>query len=69
MICRTCVNFATKTTEGAGHFLLYGCRKRKVTFGTEADWKAGKWLGTDTDKVKLKIADMPKTCKDYAGNA
>lgn len=51
MKCAKCTNFATKTTEGKGHFLLYGCRKLKITFGNTTDWKAKK--------------GQPKNCREF----
>ena len=63
MICKQCQHRATKQTQGAGHFLLYGCRLKKLTFGTESDWKAGKWQGEG--KAKEGISDMPTKCGSY----
>jgi len=61
MICHTCHHRATKISAG---FILWGCRKHKLNFGTTADWKAGKWLGDPTDKREQDISDMPIKCKD-----
>ena len=41
--------------------MLYGCRLKKLTFGTESDWKAGKWQGG----AKEGISDMPVKCAEY----
>lgn len=50
MICHTCTHRATKTTTGKGHFLLWGCREKRITFGNTSDWNKGK--------------NQPKTCKE-----
>jgi hypothetical protein len=63
--CRTCRHRATKTTPAPGQFLLYGCRKKRITFGMQSDWDAGKWLGSAEDKKKWKIKDMPEECDMY----
>ena len=49
--CLKCVNLATKTTPGKGHFLLWGCSKLKITFGLTSDFISGK--------------NIPKNCKEY----
>ena len=49
--CLDCSNLATKTTPGKGHFLLWGCRKLKFTFGLTSDFRSGK--------------NTPKNCKEY----
>ncbi|HEY6019781.1 MAG TPA: hypothetical protein VIY48_07720 [Candidatus Paceibacterota bacterium] len=66
MICHTCTHRATKQTSEPSSFLLYGCRFKRLTFGLEMDWNAGKWLGSAEDKKKGKISDMPKNCEDFS---
>lgn len=47
--CHTCIHRALRSI---GNFALWGCLKRKIKFGNDADWYAGK--------------SQPKTCTDYA---
>ena len=48
-ICHTCDNRALRQIGG---FAIWGCLKRKIRFGDDTDWKAGK--------------NQPKSCVDYA---
>ena len=68
MICHTCTHKATKQTPEPSSFLLFGCKLKRLTFGLEQDWKAGKFLGTAEQKKKGKISDMPNECEEYKKN-
>lgn len=65
VLCKSCKHRATYTTPAPTQFLIYGCRERKLKFGTETDWKAGKWAGSKDDKEKFKITDQPVKCDKF----
>lgn len=65
MICHTCKHRATKQSSPPARFLIYGCRELKLTFGLEADFKAGKFLGSSEQAKSGKISPMPKKCEAY----
>jgi len=52
--CDQCKHMATKTTEGAGQFLLWGCRKLKLTFGNTTDWRDKKKQPDDCESFTKK---------------
>lgn len=37
--CHTCIHRALRSV---GNFALWGCLKRKIRFGNDTDWYAGK---------------------------
>jgi hypothetical protein len=63
--CKTCQFFTTKTTPGKASWLLFECKERKLLFGLERDFLAGKWHGSAADQLKYNISDVPIKCKFY----
>lgn len=50
--CHTCDHHALRPDRG---FAIWQCLKRKIVFGNDKDWKAGK--------------NQPEKCGDYANEA
>lgn len=46
--CHTCIHRALRSI---GNFALWGCLKRKIRFGNDTDWYAGK--------------NQPKSCAEF----
>jgi hypothetical protein len=43
MICKTCKHFAAhELNQDGAHFLIFGCKSRRIRFGLESDLTAKK---------------------------